>query len=484
MTLSELLSGTGIDCPETLGQRTVRGVTNDSRNVTEDVLFLAVRGFRTDGHRFVDHALDEGALAAIVETPVDSDGGGTLLNPDGDNRSLLGVLSARFYGHPWEDLLTVGVTGTNGKTSTARMLAWILEGHGMGCGLLGTIGYVVAGKTMQARVTTPESHELTRLLDMMRRSGDDCCVMELSSHALALKRADQVRLDVAIFTNISQDHLDFHSDMGEYLRTKIHIFDLLKPSGRAVIGTYRPGSPSIEGAITFGVCESDDYTIDEIEVGPGRASYRMSWNGDSRRVELGISGRVNVFNSAGALATALELGLDPDEAVSSLAGFPGVPGRLEPIDEGQDFEVVVDYAHTPDALERALQQAREMTDNRVLVVFGAGGDRDRKKRPIMGRIASESAELAVVTSDNPRTEDPRGIIEEILRGMTGHAEKIVQPDRRKAIRLAVEKALPGDVVLIAGKGHEDYQVLGTERVHFDDREEARTALRSSAGGGE
>jgi UDP-N-acetylmuramoyl-L-alanyl-D-glutamate--2,6-diaminopimelate ligase len=364
------------------------------------------------------------------------------------------------------------------------MLAWILEGHGMSCGVLGTIGYVVAGKSLPARVTTPESHQLARLMDMMRQSGDDCCVMELSSHALALKRSDQVRLDAAVFTNISQDHLDFHPDMGEYLRTKIHIFDLLKPSGTAVIGTYRPGSPSIEGAVTFGVGESDDYTVDQITVGPGKAEYRLSWDHTSRRVALPVSGRVNVFNSAGAVATALELGLDPDEIVSSLAMFPGIPGRLESVREGQDFEVIVDYAHTPDALERALQQAREMTGNRVLVVFGAGGDRDRKKRPIMGRIASESADVAVVTSDNPRTEDPKKIIEEILQGMTGHAELRVEADRRAAIRLALEEAVTGDVVLIAGKGHEDYQVLGTERVHFDDREEAREVLASLRGGAE
>ena len=481
MRLDLVLAGTTAEAPPELSGAEMTGVTNDSREVREGWLFVAVRGFRTDGHLFIPKALEAGACACVAERRGE-EGPRVILNTEGDNRRLLARAASNLYRRPWEEMTMVGITGTNGKTSTAMMLAAILEEAGMRTGVLGTIGYRIGERTLPAPVTTPESHVLARLLREMADCGCGACVMEVSSHALALSRVDMVRLDAAVFTNISQDHLDFHADMEEYLHTKLRIFDLLKPDGSAVVGTYAPGAPRVEGAATFGDSPGDDYRISDIEVGLGSISYVLSHGGRGEEVKVPVSGSVNVYNSAGALAAAHRLGLDLGEAAAGLEGFRGVPGRLEAVDEGQDFLVAVDYAHTPDALEKVLQQAGEMSRGRVIAVFGAGGDRDRRKRPRMGAIADRLADVLVVTSDNPRTEEPGAIIREILEGVDRESGLHVEPDRRAAIRLAVSLARAGDVVLIAGKGHEDYQILGTERVHFDDREEARRAIAGGRNG--
>ncbi len=475
MRLELVLKDTAADVPEELAGEEVTHVTNDSRDVEKGSLFVAVRGFRTDGHLYMEKALAAGACACVAERE-GSDGPRVLLNPAGDNRRLLARAAASLYRRPWDEMRVVGITGTNGKTSTAMMLTAILEEAGIRTGVLGTIGYRVGDRLLAAPVTTPESHHLARLMREMVDSGCGACVMEVSSHALALSRVDMVRLDAAVFTNISQDHLDFHADMREYLRAKLRIFDLLKPEGSALVGTYAPNAPDVEGARTFGASEGDDYRVGDVEVGLGRISYSLRHRGRTVYVEVPVSGSVNVYNSAGALAAAHSLGLELEKAASGLRGFRGVPGRLEAVDGEQDFLVAVDYAHTPDALEKVLEQAGEMSSGRVIAVFGAGGDRDRGKRPRMGAIADRLADVMVITSDNPRTEDPGGIIRDILQGVERESRLHVEPDRRSAIRLAVELARSGDVVVIAGKGHEDYQILGTEKVHFDDREEARRAI--------
>lgn len=474
MRLDRVLGGCGVRLPPELAAAETAHLTNDSREVEEGSLFVAVRGFRTDGHRFIGQALSAGAVACVSEEPASDPR--VVRSALGDNRLLLARAAANLYRRPWEEMRVVGVTGTNGKTSTAMMLAAILEGAGIGTGVLGTVGYSIGDRLLPAPVTTPESHRLARMLREMLDAGCGACVMEVSSHALALKRVEAVRFDAAVFTNISQDHLDFHESMEDYLASKLHLFDLLKPAGSAVVGSYAPGAPNVEGALTFGSSDSDDYRITSMEVGLGRIGYSLSCGGSEADVSVSVSGSVNVYNSAGAIAAAHRLGLGLEEAAGHLSGFHGVPGRLESVDLGQDYLVTVDYAHTPDALEKVLEQAGEISRGRVLVVFGAGGDRDRSKRPRMGSIADRLADVLVVTSDNPRTEDPRGIIREILDGVDRSADLHVEPDRREAIRLAVGLARTGDVVVIAGKGHEDYQILGSERVHFDDREEARQAI--------
>ena len=480
MRLDALLRGSGVELPAGSDLLEINSITDDSRSVVPGSLFVAVDGFETDGHLFVAQAAGRGAAAVLAEHPVPDCPGTVLVNGSGSNRTLLAELAARFYGRPWDDLITVGVTGTNGKTSTARMLKWILDSAGLRSGLMGTVGHVVGGLDLRATVTTPGSLETTSLMRRMLDAGDRCCVMEVSSHALALSRVEAIRFDSAIFTNITHDHLDFHGTMGEYLHAKMHLLDLMKEGARAVIGTYSPGWPEVPGAVKFGMDASDDVRMSDVCVTPAGTSFSVTIDGASVPVRMRTPGRFHAYNAAGALASAAGLGLDVRAAADALSGFPGVPGRFEIVDKGQPFLVAVDYAHTPDALERVLTQGAELKSGRLIVVFGAGGDRDRTKRPLMGRIAASLADVVVVTSDNPRTESPGAIIDEILAGVEhGGSEEgslLVEPDRGKAIRTALGLAQSGDVVVIAGKGHEDYQIVGGARNHFDDREEAASAL--------
>ena len=481
MKLDELLKNTGVSVPQSVGIQEILGIQEDSRKVKAGDMFVAVRGFSTDGHRYVEQALKNGASAVIVEEKVTGHSR-ELVNIDHNNRRFLSRVSARFYRHPWRQLLTVGITGTNGKTSTARMLRWILEDNGISTGLMGTIGHIVAGEEVPAGMTTPGSLDNAKYMRRMADGGDGACVMEVSSHALSLHRVEDVRFDTAVFTNISQDHLDYHKSMEEYLKSKMHIFDLLKTDGTALVGTYSQGYPAVEGALTFGMRECDDYRISDVKAEMGRVSFTLDSGRVSVPVKMRVPGHFNAYNAAGAVAAACSSGIPLRDAALSLGSFPGVPGRFQPVDMGQDFLVVVDYAHTPDALERVLGQAALLAEGRVIAVFGAGGDRDPAKRPLMGAIAQRLADVAVVTSDNPRTEDPDSIISDIRQGFKeAHSKEIrVESDRRCAIREAIMTAEAGDVVIIAGKGHEDYQILGREKIHFDDREEAREALKEAA----
>lgn len=480
MLLSELLVSTGVPCDSAAGNIDILSISNDSRQVEPGSLFVAIKGFETDGHAHLLAAFERGAVAALTERPADVEGT-TIENPFGNNRKLLGILAARFYDFPWNDLSCMGITGTNGKTTTAHMIRWISESRGLPTGIMGTVGHVAGGKHLRATMTTPDSLQIARLMRRMVRDGDKACVMEVSSHALSLARVDEVRFDCVLFTNITQDHLDFHDGMKEYLDSKLHLRDLVKPRGRILVGTYAPGFPEIDGALTFGVDSGDAYGISDVSVQLTSSSFTFSTPVGEVRVILGVPGRVNVYNFAGAMACCMELGANLEECVSAAAGFKGVPGRFEVIGEDREFLVAVDYAHTPDALKKVLEQARELSTGKVIVVFGAGGDRDHGKRPLMGEIAARIADVTVVTSDNPRTENPTAIIHDILEGVESREAVIVEADRRSAIELAIGMAQKGDVVIIAGKGHEDYQVLGHERVHFDDREEARRALGKRVG---
>ncbi|MFO7626345.1 MAG: UDP-N-acetylmuramoyl-L-alanyl-D-glutamate--2,6-diaminopimelate ligase [Candidatus Fermentibacteraceae bacterium] len=475
MKLSTLLHGLGIDAGATDPEVTL--VTADSRCVVHGALFVAVTGFRTDGHLHISEALSAGAAAVITETQVDNSSRGVLLNPAGNNRTLLSLLAARFYREPWAFLTTAGITGTNGKTSTAHMLAWILRSAGLPTGVLGTVGHTVAGSFVPADVTTPDALETARLMRTMVDQGDRACVMEVSSHALSLARVDHVRFDTAVFTNISQDHLDFHVTMDQYLKAKLHLLDLLKPGGTPVLGSTSREWAGIPGALSFGSLPTDDFMVSHASTGIDGSRFTLGTPEGMFQVALRAPGTFSIMNAAGSIAAASVLGIPVEKSVASLATFSGVPGRMERVEGADGFLVAVDYAHTPDALERVLTQGRDLAQGRLISVFGCGGDRDPGKRPLMGAISRKLAAVTVVTSDNPRTEDPMEIIRGILSGTGDMENVIVEPDRRKAIKLAVSIASPGDVVIIAGKGHEDYQILGTRKIHFDDREEAMNALR-------
>jgi UDP-N-acetylmuramoyl-L-alanyl-D-glutamate--2,6-diaminopimelate ligase len=429
----------------------------DARDARPGSLFFCVPGTRADGHDFAAEAVANGAVALVVERPVQLDIP-QLVVPDA--RRAMAVAADEVFGRPTEELQVAGVTGTNGKTTTAFLLYSILAAAGRRPGLLGTIESRVGGERRPAIRTTPEAIDLQRAFREMLDAGDRSCAMEATSHGSELGRLNRVRFSALVFTNLTQDHLDFHGTMERYFEAKRRLFIETRPPAAINVGDPwgRKLAADRPDALTFGFA-------DDAEIGPDALA----------EVDLKLRGRFNVENALGALAASRLLGIGDDAIARGLEAVRGVPGRFEPVAEGQPFEVIVDYSHKPDALESVLRTARELTTGRVICVFGCGGDRDRGKRPLMGRIASELADVAILTSDNPRSEDPLAIIDEVLAGVTGEIE--VEPDRAAAISRAVAEAADGDVVLIAGKGHEQGQEFADRTIPFDDREVAREALR-------
>ena len=475
------------------GSAEVADLAYDSRRAGPGTLFFCVRGERADGHDFGPSAAAAGAAALVVEEELDV-GVPQLLVADA--RAAMAPLAARFWGEPTAELGVVGITGTNGKTTTAFLVREILEAAGRRCGLLGTVKQVVGGEAEEVERTTPEAVDLQRAFRRMLAAGDRACAMEVSSHALALHRADAIRFRVAVFTNLTQDHLDFHADMEDYFAAKRRLFEEGR-AGRRIVNVDDPYGRRLAAdfeCLTFSAeGRPADFTAREVELDTSGASFTVTApigrsaadEGSNRpvgaevRVRTGLPGHFNVANALAAFAAAVAMGVEPERAAAGLAGAAPPPGRFEPVDEGQGFAVLVDYAHTPDSLRNALAAARRLAAGRVIAVFGAGGDRDRGKRPKMGRAGAEGADLVVVTSDNPRSEDPEAIVAEVAAGAEAAPELLVEVDRRAAIRLALRRAQPGDTVVIAGKGHEQGQELaGGRKIPFDDREVARAELRA------
>ncbi len=427
----------------------------DTRAVRAGSLFFCVPGERFDGHEFAREAVAQGAVALVVERPLDLDVPQLVVE---DARRAMAVAANEFFEHPSEALEVAGVTGTNGKTTTAYLLYAVLDAAGRRPGLLGTVETRVGDERRPAVRTTAEAIDLQRTLREMIDAGNRSCALEATSHGAALHRLDGIRLAVLVFTNLTQDHLDFHGTMDDYFAAKRGLFAPGTPAALNVGDSYgRRLAAELPDALTFGFADDADVRPEALA-----------------GVELKLRGRFNVENALGALAAARLLGIDDATALAGIASVRAVPGRFEEVDEGQPFTVLVDYAHTPDALANVLRAAREL-GGRLICVFGAGGNRDREKRPQMGRVATELADLAIVTSDNPRSEDPRAIVDEVSAGAVGPVE--VEPDRRRAIELALAEAQPGDVVVIAGKGHEQGQEFADRKLPFDDREVARDALR-------
>jgi UDP-N-acetylmuramoyl-L-alanyl-D-glutamate--2,6-diaminopimelate ligase len=466
MRIADLLAtteGPTIDLlPDDAGDVEVRSVVHDTGAVTPGALFCCVVGARVDGHDLAADAVAAGASALLVQRPT---GAGVPELRVRDVRAALGPVAAAFWGHPSRSLALVGVTGTSGKTTTTHLLHAVFESAGWASGVIGTLS--------GAR-TTPEAPELQALLAAERDAGRRAVAMEVSSHALAMGRVASTRFAVAVFTNLSPEHLDFHADMDDYFAAKAALFDP-SLSEQAVVNLDDPRGAELARRASI---PTEGYSLadaDELQVGPASSSFR--WR--DALVELPLGGRFNVSNALAAATAAARLGLDPPAIARGLTSAPPVPGRFEPIDEGQPFTVIVDYAHKPDALAQALATARDTAPSgRLLLVVGAGGDRDRSKRPAMGEVAAAGADRVLLTSDNPRGEDPLAIIDEIRAGMQTTAGVTVEPDRRAAIALAIGDAAPGDVVVIAGKGHETTQVVGDAHLPFDDREVARRALRA------
>ena len=429
----------------------------DSRRVERGALFFCVRGSRFDGHERASEAVARGAVALVVERPVDGVAVPQLVVAD--SRVAMALAAAEFFGHPTRELEVAGVTGTNRKTTTSFLLFSVLAAAGRRPGLVGNIERRIGDEVRPADLNTPEAIDLQRLFREMVDAGNRSCALEASSHASVLGRLEGTQFAVLVFTNLTQDHLDFHGTMEHYFAAKRRLF---VRGARAAVNIDDPYGRRLAAelghALTFGYAE-------DAHVRPSALA----------NVRLQLRGRFNVQNALGAVAAGRLLGIDDATIAAGIEAVEGVPGRFEAVDEGQPFSVIVDYAHTPDSLANVLRAARELATGRVLCVFGAGGDRDRGKRPLMGRVASEIADVVLVTSDNPRSEEPEAIIEDVVAGAVAEVE--VEPDRRSAIERAVEAAAEGDVVLIAGKGHEQGQEFRDTKLPFDDREVAREALR-------
>ena len=468
MTLRELLG----DGPDVV----VTGLTFDNRLVAEGTLFFCVPGFTRDGHDFAPDAVARGAAALVVERPL---GLGVPEVVVEDVRAAMAVAAARFYGDPTRTLRVAGITGTNGKTTTAFLTRALLEGAGLSCGLLGTVKSVVGGVEHEVVRTTPEAFDLQRTFREMLDAGDVACAMEISSHALELKRADGVQVRAAVFTNLNQDHLDFHPTMEDYFQAKRLLFASPLTSARIVNADDPYGRRLIEefdGTITFGIEAEADYRAVDVSLD---GSFTAVTPDGRFAARVPLPGRFNVLNALAAWAAARELGAPAARLAASLAGAATAPGRFQPVEAGQPFDVVVDYAHKPGALEQVLLAARELASGRLIVVVGAGGDRDRGKRPLMGEIAARLADVALITSDNPRSEAPEAIIDEIVAGIPSSPHAVVErdADRRASIFRAIGMAQRGDVVVIAGKGHEQGQEFENGRKEpFDDAAVAREAI--------
>lgn len=458
----------------------IRSIQYDSRRVGPGDVFVAIEGFETDGHKYIQNALDAGAAAVICQRPPNAEIPYVRVE---DSRKALALMAAEYYGRPAEKMTVIGITGTNGKTTSTLLLKHVLEKClDAKVGLVGTNGNMIGDREMDAERTTPESLELHALFADMLAAGCSHVVMEVSSHALALSRVFGIPFQVGVYTNLSQDHLDFHTDMDDYAAAKAMLF---RQCGHAVINlddAYSDRMCAAASAVTTYAIDKNeaDLVAKDIRLGAGNVKFSALSTDRLQRVELQIPGRFTVYNALAVLGAALALGIGLSDASEALSTAKGVKGRVEVVETGRDFTILIDYAHTPDALENVLNAVRGFAPGRVVVLFGCGGDRDAKKRPLMGEIAVRLADFAVVTSDNPRTEDPGAIIKEILTGMEDtKTPYIVIEDRREAIAWALDHAEPDDVVILAGKGHETYQIVGHEKTHMDEREIIRDHLAFS-----
>ena len=457
--------------------REITGICYDSRAVKPGNLFVAICGYDTDGHKYIPMALEKGAACVLCEK-APAEGEYVLLS---DTRRGLALAGANWYGNPAGEMTMIGITGTNGKTTTTYLVKHILEDClGAKVGLVGTIQNMIGDEVLYTERTTPESLELQALFRHMADAGCTHVVMEVSSHALCLHRVDGVTFDVGVFTNLTQDHLDFHKTMEEYCRAKAMLF------ARSKVGAVNVDDPWAKEILAHATCPVITYSAKgqaaleatDIRLEPHHVAFTAHYQGTETACTLGIPGAFSVYNALSALSAALALGIAPEKAAASLATARGVKGRAEVVPTpGKDYTVLIDYSHTPDSLENILKTVREFARGRVIAVFGCGGDRDPIKRPIMGKIAADLADLVVVTSDNPRTEDPMAIIDQILVGIPkDQTPTTVIENRRQAIRWAMDNAQAGDVIVLAGKGHETYQEIGHEKFHLDEREEVAAHL--------
>lgn len=477
MRLRELLEGMEVISQTISPDTEITHVCVDSRATQKGSLFVAVPGNRCDGGHYARQAVDRGAVCVVCQSELPPDLPWVKVR---DARLALSQLACRWYGHPSRQLTMLGVTGTNGKTTVTYLLRHILQRTGMKTGLIGTVQNIVGEQTLPTQRTTPDALQIQQLLSAMTKNGCSHAVMEVSSHALDQHRAEGIDFAVGIFTNLTEDHLDYHGTMGCYCDAKAKLFQMSR------MGVCNADDPWTERLLAGASCPSVYYGIhnpaevwaENIFLHSRSVDFTVCTARTRTPVHLGVPGRFSVYNALGAIATCGELGIPPEECAAALATFPGVAGRMEVVPTpGKPYTMLIDYAHTPDALENVLKTVRGFAQNRVIAVFGCGGDREREKRPLMGHIAGKLADLTIITSDNPRTEEPMAIIRDILPGIAGAEDKyIVEPDRRGAIALAMGRAAAGDVIVLCGKGHETYQEIGDKTIPMDEREIVRSLL--------
>lgn len=479
MKLRELIKNLSIIEMNADAELEISGVSYDSRKTEKGDMFVAIRGFEADGHKFIPKAVENGAAVILCEEKPSCDIPYVLVS---DSRYGLAIVSRDFFGDPASEMTMIGITGTSGKTSSSYLIKHMLESKlDAKVGLIGTNGNMIGDEFLHTEHTTPESYELHKLFRHMADSGCTHVVMEVSSHSLTLERVAGIHFDVALYTNLSQDHLDFHGTMEEYAAAKRKLFSMCS------LGCFNLDDAWADFMRDGASCRTMTFSTEKNEADLVAKDIRLTADGvrfasvsgdEISMTKLGIPGMFSVYNALGTMSVGLALGLSLADCSDAMSSAKGVKGRLEIVPTGRDFSVVIDYSHKPDALEKVLKTLKPVTRGRLIALFGCGGDRDKLKRPIMGRIAADNADLVVVTSDNPRTEDPDEIIREIVAGMIDKRTPTkVICDRREAIAWAIDNAAPGDVLLLAGKGHEDYQVVGHEKHHMDEREIVADCLK-------
>ena len=479
MKLKEILHGLDVRALHADAELEITSLTSDSRQVTAGSLFVAVRGFTSDGHAYIPAAVEKGCAAVLCQRAPESDIPYVIVP---DSRLGLALAACNFYRHPSREMTVIGITGTNGKTTTSILVKQLLEKClGVKVGLVGSICNMIGDERYHTEFTTPESNDLQRLFRTMADAGCTHCVMEVSSHSLALHRVAGTHFSAALFTNLTQDHLDFHKTMDNYADAKAQLFTMCE---RAAGNADDPWFETVmrlapRPVYTFSTRDNAaDLTARDIRLTANEVRFCALEGSELVRTSLAIPGQFSVYNALAAIACARMVGVPLSDAAAALPECRGARGRVERVPTDGDYSIYIDYAVTPDAIENVLNTLRPVAPGRLVMLFGCGGDRDRTKRPIMGRIAAEKSDYVIVTSDNPRTEDPEAIIADILPGLQGvKTPYIVIPDRREAIRWAIENHRGGDLILLCGKGHEDYQIIGHEKIHMDEREIVADILR-------
>lgn len=480
MNLEKILSNIPYDLVQGTCDLQIEKITYDSRVKTKKGLFICIEGYTVDGHNYIKSAIENGAHAIIIQKDPDLEIPETItVIKVKDTRATMAIIGANFYGNPSKEMALVGITGTNGKTTTTYLISWILESVSKKIGIIGTIENRIGDQVIKAERTTPESLDLQKLLRTMKTEDVSHTIMEVSSHALALDRVKGVRYKIGMFTNLSLDHMDFHKTQENYLEAKTKLFTMCDKGVVNIDDPHAKAITDIKGydLYTFGIDKEADFMGKNIIITDKGVEFDLVMKDGSYPVFMPIPGKFSVYNALGAIAASYLLGVKVEDIVAALAKAPGVPGRIQSVQGAKDFSVIVDYAHTPDGLENVLKTVEEFVTSRIITVFGCGGDRDKSKRPIMAQIASKYSDYTIITSDNPRSEDPDEIIKDVEEGIKDSGKQYEkQVDREIAIKTAIQMAQKGDVIVIAGKGHEDYQILKDRIIHFDDVEVASKYL--------